>query len=136
MLPLAPELLLANPLSCLTSLAITRAVLHGDSLVEAFRRCQNTLTYLVLRYVALSTSDDDLMPVHRAMLAMPKLGFLELQLLSSHGHWPYTWHDVPHEGVCPETHKYEGIEPIKEWLRELLNNHLYLYHKRPDPVTQ
>jgi len=135
LLPLAPELLLANRLSCLTSLEITRAILDGASLVELFRRCQNTLTHIILRYVCLTTNDEDLIPVHRAMLAMPKLDFLELQLEGA-GREPYEIINTPHGGVCPESHKYEGIEPIKEWLRELLDNHLYLYYKKPDPITQ
>ena len=76
------------------------------------------------------------MPIHRAMLAMPKLSFLELQLLSAEDHEPFVYFDIPYGGVCPESHKYEGIEPIKEWLRELFDNHLYLYHRKADPVAQ
>lgn len=69
--PLGPDLLLANPLSCLTSLRITRAVLDWKILIEVFARCQDTLTHMVLRHVTLSTNNDDLMPAHQAMLAMP-----------------------------------------------------------------
>ncbi|GAB7327508.1 hypothetical protein MBLNU13_g11377t1 [Cladosporium sp. NU13] len=131
-LPLPPELLLANDSSYLTSLKITRAVLDGKSLIEMFRRGQNTLTHMILRYVCLTTNNEDLMPVHRAMLDMARPAFLEL-------HWqvagirPYNTVDTPHGGVCPESHKYEGIEPIKRWLQELLDNYLYLYYKKADP---
>lgn len=111
-LPLASEFLLANRLSCLTSLKITRAIMDGNSLIEVFKRCQNTLTHMVLRYVALTTNDEDLMPVHQAMLAMPKLEFLELQWQCA-GIEPYVITNTPHGGVCPESHKYEGIEAIK-----------------------
>lgn len=130
--PLGPDLLLANPLSCLTSLRITRAVLDWKILIEVFARCQDTLTHMVLRHVTLSTNNDDLMPVHQAMLAMPRLAFLELQWQKV-GPWAGYLFDVPHGGVCPESHMYKGVEPIKAWLRELLDNHLYLYHKKPDP---
>ena len=69
------------------------------------------------------------------MLAMPKLALLEIELEGA-GWEPYEIVDTPHGAVCPESHKYEGIEPIKEWLQELLDSRLYLYQQKPDPVTQ
>ena len=119
LLPLPTELLLANQLSHLTCFHMTKATTDTGSLIEALRRCQTTLTRAELHYVAL-TSDGDLMPACRAMLAMPKLEFLELQLLGSDIR-PGQNTDVPHGGVCPESHKREGIEPIKEWLQAILD---------------
>lgn len=123
LLPLAPKLLLANRLSCLINLEITRAILDGGSLTELFKRCQNILTHKILRYVCLTTNNEDLIPVHRAMLAIPKLALLELQFERA-GLEPYGIIDTPYGGMCPESHKYEEIEPIKRWLRELLDNNL------------
>jgi hypothetical protein len=134
--PLPPELLLAGTLSNLTSLRITSAILDGALFIQMLKRCQATLTHLVVRWVCLSTNDDDLMPVHAMMLAMPELVFLELQWIKVFNVWPYRMVPVPHGGVCPDSHKYEGKEEIKAWLRELLDNHLYLYHKKPDPEGQ
>lgn len=130
MVCLPSELLLATNVSCLTSLKITRAILDGKSLIEVFRRCQNTLKHVVLHYVAYTT-DDDLMPVYQAMLALPKLDFLELELFGA-GVEPYWTIDTPHGGVCSESHRREGIGPIKDWLRGLLNRRLYLYQTESD----
>jgi hypothetical protein len=126
---------MANSLSCLMSLTITRAILDGRNLTEAFRRCQNTLTHMVLRYVALSTNNDDLMPVHRAMLAMPRLEHLELQWRSADIE-PYEFYAIPYGGVSPEDHMYEGVERIKEWLQETLDNYLWLHCTKPDAMTE
>lgn len=133
MMPLAPELLLTNELSSLTSLKITKTVLDGASFIQALRRCQGTLTHLVLRYVALSTNDEDLIPVHQAMLEMPEPVFLELQLLQARNFERHVFFAIPNDGVRPEGQLYEGKESIKEWLQDLLDNHLYLHHKPEEP---
>lgn len=130
LMPLPSEVLLANRLSFLTSFIITRVIIDGRSLIEVFRRCQSTLTLLVLRHVAYTT-DEDLMPVYRAMLAVPNLEFLEVQLIRA-GVRPYEKFDTPHGGMCLESHKCDGIEPIKEWLRGLLERRLYLCQKEPN----
>jgi hypothetical protein len=134
--PIAPELLLSNPLSNLTSLRIKGAILDGALFIQVLERCQNTLTHLVIRWVCLTTNDDDLMPIHAMMLTMPVLAFLELQWHRVENIRPYGMHSVPYGGVCPDGHVYEGIEPIKAWLRELLDNRMYLYHKKPDVETE
>jgi hypothetical protein len=134
--PIAPEFLLANPLSNLTSLRISSAILDGALFIQMLKRCQATLTHLMVRWVCLTTNDDDLMPVHAMMLEMPELVFFELQWIQAANIIPYAMSGVPDgcdSGVCPDTHKYEGKEEIKAWLRDLLDNYLYLYHKKPDP---
>ena len=130
---LEPELLLANHLSCLVSLTSTRVVLDARSLVMARTRCRNTLTYMVLRHVSLSTNDNDLESVYQATLAMTILAFLELQWQKT-GIQPYEIYDLPHDEVRPESHMCEGIKPVKQWLQELLHNHLSLHHEKPCPV--
>lgn len=75
--PIAAELLLANSFSNLTSLRIQSAILDAALFIEVLKRCQQTLTHLVIRWVCLSTVDDDLMPIHAMMLTMPKLASLE-----------------------------------------------------------
>lgn len=131
--PMAPELLQANSLSNLTSLRITSAILDGALFIQMLNRCQRTLTHLVIRWVCLSKNDDDLMPIHAMMLTMPALAFLELQWVKVANIRPHKLVPVPGDGVCPKGHKYEGKEAIKAWLRELLDNCLYLYHNKPDP---
>jgi hypothetical protein len=90
---------------------------------------------MVLRYVALSTNNDDLMPVHRAVLAMSRLEHLELQWRSADIE-PYEFYAIPYGGQCPEDHMYEGVERIKEWLQEILDNYLWLHQKKLDEVTE
>lgn len=126
---LPPEVLLANRLSYLTGLKIARAVIDGESLIEALRRCHMTLTHLVLRYVALSTDDEDMMPVCRELLGMPELVFLELHMLKTRVFGPNHFFKIPDHGVYPEDRLYVhgGKERIKEGLQELLDNHLYLH---------
>ena len=134
--PIAPELLLANSFSNLTSLRIQSAILDGTHFIEVLKRCQQTLTHLVIRWVCLSTVDDDLMPIHAMMLTMPKLASLELQWMRVGNIRPFQLVRVPDGGVCPEDKCFEGVERIKEWLQEILDNYCWLHHKKPDAETE
>jgi hypothetical protein len=81
--PLTSQLMLVHNTSSLTSLRITRAVINGEDLIRAFYQCQTTLSHLVLRVVTLSTIDKDWVSILATMLTMPKLDFLELQLIQA-----------------------------------------------------
>jgi hypothetical protein len=86
----------------------------------------------MLRYVAC-TADEDIMLVCRAMLAVSKLDVLEMEFIDVGRTMQYWSIDTPHGGLYPETHRCEGIEPVKEWLRGLLDGRVHLCHAESDP---
>lgn len=116
------ELLVAKNISALATLRITRASMVEHCLIEALQHCRTTLTHLTMLHVALSTSDEGWVRVAQTLLAMPKLVFVELQIIAA-GSQTSTNFFVPHENGCQESHTYEGRERVVEGLQGLLKPH-------------
>jgi hypothetical protein len=124
--PVTPQLMLVNNTSSLTNPRISRAVINAGDLLQALHHCQTTLTVLVLRMVALSTNDEDWIPVLATMLTIPKLEFLELQLTQAAEILTYNSY-APYEYGCRESHIFEGRGHVTEGIRSLSAHHACLH---------
>lgn len=75
---LPAEVLLANPLHCLTHLMLEDLTLPATSLLEALSRCQQTLRNLDLSYTRLYAAEERWTDVLRLVIAMPQLKSVEI----------------------------------------------------------
>lgn len=116
------EFFLVNKISALSNLRITRAVMVEGSLIQALQHCRTTLTHLTMRHVALAMSDEGWLHVAQILLAMPKLVFVELQMIPTWGSTS-TLFFVPHADGCQESHIFGGRERVLEGMQGLLTSH-------------
>lgn len=116
------ELFLANNISALTNLRITRAMMVAENLIQALQHCRTTLSHLTMRHVALLVSDEGWLRVAQILLAMPKLVFVELQMIPA-GSYTSGLFFAPHADGCQESHIFEGRERVVEGMQGLLKSH-------------
>jgi hypothetical protein len=124
--PLDEMLSLIDLIPILSNLKITGGIVRDEVLITALRRCQMTLTKLVMRQVALWLNDEGWLSVLHTILEMPKLVSAELSMIRSDEAKVLVDFEMPHEKGCQETHIFEGQDSIRKGLLSLLEHHACL----------
>jgi hypothetical protein len=131
MLRVPPEVLSANGLSCLESLALKHVSIAEEDLVRVLTRCRSTLTRLALRRVALLSANEWWRRVGELMLAMPALAFVELQMVYTRDDPSGTWsvRVTTLNGGDPPGVRLEGRNDVVKGLQELSNIGLAFFER-------